>query len=178
MNPLRRFVKNEEGNVAVFAAITLGVILTMGAFAVDYGHIQDTIAKMQTAADAGATAGVCRLLNVASAQQGYQVEITPNIRDVVRDIVTRNPVPLDEQKTQVEVPDVDIVFGKWDSDNNCFASTVEPVPGTDPASIDTCEVTIRKNEDINGRLVNFFWAQPTPLEVVSRARLGFAGKFW
>ncbi|MDD3580624.1 MAG: hypothetical protein PHW74_06355 [Desulfobacca sp.] len=97
---------------------------------------------------------------------------------MVREIATQNPIPLDEDKTVAELPDVDIKFGKWDFDNHCFASTVEPSSDTNPDAIDTCEVTIRKNQQINGRLFNFFWGDPLTLAVTSRAYLGWAGKFW
>lgn len=178
MDRLRRFFRDVSGNMAVLAAITLPIVLVMAAFAVDYGHLQDTLVKMQTAADAGAAAGVSRLLTVNPGGQGYQVQVNPDIRAVVRDIVKQNPIPLDEGKTEVEIPDEDIKFGKWDFDSHCFASVVEPTADTNPDAIDTCEVTIRKNQDVNGQVVNFFWPEPTPLTVVSRAYLGWAGKFW
>ena len=178
MKRLRRFITDDRGSVAAMTAVSLLFILVLAALAVDYGHWQDTIVKMQTAADAGATAGAARLLTVKENSQGFKVEVNGSIRDVVREIATQNPIPLDEGKTVVELPDVDIKFGKWDFDNNCFASTVEPNADTNPDAIDTCEVTIRKNQEINGRLVNFFWGAPLSLAVTSRAYLGWAGKFW
>lgn len=178
MDRLKRLIKDEKGGTALFIAVGLGVMLVMAAFAIDYGHLQDTVVKMETAADAGATAGVTRLLSVDPAGQGYKVQINGDIREVVRAVIAANEIPLDEGKTEVVIPDADIKFGKWDFDNNCFASVVEPVPGINPDAIDTCEVTIRKNENYNGRVENFFWSEPTPLTVVSRAYLGWAGKFW
>ncbi|MDD3580623.1 MAG: pilus assembly protein TadG-related protein [Desulfobacca sp.] len=75
MKRLRRFITDDRGSVAVMTAISLLAILVIAALAVDYGHWQDTIVKMQTAADAGATAGAARLLTVKEGDQGYQVEV-------------------------------------------------------------------------------------------------------
>jgi len=178
MNRLRRFINDDQGSVAALAALCLFFILVIAALAVDYGNWQNTVVKMQTAADAGATAGTARLLSIKTGDQGYKVQVDGNIRAVVRDIISQNYIPLHEGKTEFTIPDADIKFGKWDFDNHCFASTIEPTVDTNPDAIDTCEVTIRKNQDHNGRVVNFFWGDPLELSAVSRAYLGWAGKFW
>jgi len=57
----RRFLKDEEGAVAVLVALCMTVLLGFTAFAVDYGGMAAAKQSMQNAADAAALAGAADL---------------------------------------------------------------------------------------------------------------------
>ncbi len=168
---LRRFLAEEKGSITII--MVSGILLFLGAAAlsIDYGNLQGTYAKMRTAADAGALAGVTRVF----ALDGGTLVVNPAIKEIAKKVALSNGIPLDEGKTEAEILDSDIVFGKWDFAKKCFTTTVDPASNPDPAQIDTCQVTVRKNHEVNGRATNLFASSSTDLTVVSRAYVGYAG---
>ncbi len=86
-----------------------------------------------------------------------------------------NGIPLDAGQTVAQVLDSDIIFGRWDFTNRCFASTVDPAAGPNPSQIDTCQVTVRKNHEVNGKAGNLFSSTDTEITVASRAYVGYTG---
>ncbi len=62
MKKIKQIGGNEQGSVAIITAVSMVVIFGLAALAIDYGKLQATYAKMRTAADAGALAGVTRNL--------------------------------------------------------------------------------------------------------------------
>lgn len=58
---MRRFLRNEEGGVTILSALTMPVMLGMGALAVDVSMLRYNAMRLQSAADAGAVGGVRRL---------------------------------------------------------------------------------------------------------------------
>jgi Flp pilus assembly protein TadG len=61
MNLLNKYRCNERGNMTVMAGATILVMMTVVAFAIDYGTAQSQKAKLQDAADAAALSGAVSL---------------------------------------------------------------------------------------------------------------------
>ncbi len=91
---LRAAHRDEKGQVLVIAALTLPVLLGMGALAVDVGYVYVARTAMQNAADAGARAGAASLAsggqnqatldatnfaNLNLAQSSYLAGATPTV---------------------------------------------------------------------------------------------------
>jgi len=168
---LRRFLAEEKGSITIIMVTGILVLIGAAALSIDYGNMQGTYAKMRTAADAGALAGVCRVF----ALDGGTLVVNPNSKEIAKKVALSNGIPLDEGKTVAEILDDDIVFGKWDFANKCFTSTVDPATNPDPVQIDTCQVTVRKNQEVNGRETHLFASSSNDITVVSRAYVGYAG---
>ncbi|MHB2209041.1 DUF7305 domain-containing protein [Methylobacterium sp. CM6257] len=66
---MRRFLRNEEGGITVLSALTMPVMLGVGALAVDLGVLRYNGMRLQIAADAGAIAGVRQLPSSTNAVQ-------------------------------------------------------------------------------------------------------------
>jgi hypothetical protein len=192
---LRRFQKNEEGAIALVAAMAIVAAVGIGAFAIDYGHWQATITRMQNAADAAALAGAFRVFNVDHSDKITYVG-NDKVRDIVKEVAHQNHIPLDEKLalnnvtnqdgevtgTRIYIPDEDIKFGKWDSNTNQFYSTVPyPNASTSFDQIDTVEVTLKKTATYNGRVQNImaqiFGQDKTAMpDAVGRAYLTITGQ--
>ena len=65
----RRSVKDESGQMIVFAIITMVVLIAMAGFAVDVGHAYLVQRQLQSATDAAALAGALDLPDKAAATQ-------------------------------------------------------------------------------------------------------------
>ncbi|WP_070999881.1 pilus assembly protein TadG-related protein [Methylobacterium sp. C1] len=66
---MRGFWRDEEGGITLLSALTMPVMLGVGAFAVDLGVLRYNAMRLQIAADAGAVAGVRQLPDTAKATQ-------------------------------------------------------------------------------------------------------------
>jgi Flp pilus assembly protein TadG len=66
---MRGFWRNEEGGITLLSALTMPVLLGIGAFAVDLGMLRYNAMRLQIAADAGAVAGVRQLPDPTKAVQ-------------------------------------------------------------------------------------------------------------
>jgi len=176
MGAMTRFIREDRGSVAVVAAASMAAIIGIAAFAVDYGHLQDSVARLQAAADAGAMAGA----NLAFKVDNGRLVVDTNVKNLVQQVAVENmeTMQLTEGKSQTEVALNDITFGRWDLTNGQFTSTVDPQTNPDAGSINAVEVTVRRNQDLNGRITNLFWPQPVALAATSRAYISAAGAFW
>ena len=168
---VKRFLAEDKGSITIIMVSGILVLLGAAALSMDYGNLQGTYAKMRTAADAGALAGVSRLFTL----DGGTLVVNPKSKEIAKNVALSNGIPLDEGKTVAEILDDDIVFGKWDFANKCFTSTVDPASNPDPAQIDTCQVTVRKNQEVNGRATHLFASSRNDITVVSRAYVGYTG---
>lgn len=66
---MRRFLRNEEGGVTLLSALTMPVMLGIGALAVDLSVLRYNSMRLQAAADAGAVAAVRQLPETTNAVQ-------------------------------------------------------------------------------------------------------------
>lgn len=187
---LKRILHDEEGAAAVVGSLIMAAALGIGAFAIDYGHWQATITKMQGAADAAALAGANRVFTIDYANKITYVG-NNNVRTLVKEVAHQNRIPLDEKlpinnvvdqageitDTRIHIPDADIKFGRWNSATGQFDYLVPyPNASTTVDEINTVEVTIQKNEAYNGRVQNimsqiFGIDKTTMPSAVGRAKL-------
>jgi len=119
---LHRLVKERRGQVLVLFALTLPVILGIGALAVDVGYLYTVRNSLQNAADAAALAGASGLSQGTVTAQGRAIQIGQANQ------VLQQPVSVQAN---------DVEFGTYDSTTGAFV-----VSGT---GINALRVTTRAN---------------------------------
>jgi Flp pilus assembly protein TadG len=126
--------KRRRGSIAVLAALLIGVVFAMVAFAVDLGYIVHARTELQRTADACALGAAWQLPD-RTAALAYAQQIALENRGSV------GP----------ELPAEDVVFGYWDRNKATFTS---PLPANYRAN--AVRVTLRRTEASNNPLQLFF----------------------
>jgi Mg-chelatase subunit ChlD len=96
-----RLAEHRRGNIVVFAALLMIVMMAVLAFSIDLGYIMVVETELQRATDAAALAGVAELANGAAAAEAE-----------ARDYARLNLVA----GRSVEGEDAEVEFGHWDGE--------------------------------------------------------------
>lgn len=167
-------LSNQQGSVFIVIALTLVLMLSFAALAVDIGYAMAEKAGLRTVAEAAALAGARELGSIyeglTSAQQASYQLTSANysaIEAAAQDIASKNPV----LGQSIEILAADIQVGQWDFQTRSFTST-----STLPNAV---RVTARKDSTSNGSLT-FFLAQvmgisSLNLKATNTAALGSVG---
>jgi len=157
-------IKDQRGITAIVVAVMITVLMGFVGFAVDVGYVAATRNQLQNAADAAALAGAGLLgqiyLNMNTVQmQSYDCS-AQNIWDSSR--TDKESIELQAQDvvggesgknraggSDIEIPSVDILIGKWDGNPITVPNYVSP---------DAVTVTVRRDNTTggNGPITTFF----------------------
>ncbi|HSE58359.1 MAG TPA: TadE/TadG family type IV pilus assembly protein [Nitrospiraceae bacterium] len=150
MRPFMRSLDNSHGAAAVMVAITLTVLLAMGAAAIDIGHALVARNELQNVADAAALAGT-RALGLIyegmtpSAQQAYNLSSgdAGNVIAAVQSTASLNAAA----GTTISVNAGDIQIGIWDPATRTLTPTA-----AQPKAV---RVIARRDGSANGPISTF-----------------------
>lgn len=148
MGWLKRFWKEQRGASSIMVAVSLVVIIGMGALAVDLGYVMSTRAEVQKAADASALAAASRLVQLYN-EQGSSLtaaEMTSAAIEAANQWSQNNTA----SNTNLSVSSDDVVVGVWDSTNKTFTA------GGASDEINAVKVTVRRDSTTNGPIQLFF----------------------
>ena len=123
---MRRFLRDERGNVALVTALMMPVLCGFGVLAIDTAHVQMNQKQLQTAADAAALAAAQSLGNAANARVAARQIAAGNMEAGLSPVVT----------------DGDIQFGKWDSATRQFT---EVATGINAVRVTAVRSRVRAN---------------------------------
>ena len=118
--------------VAVFVIVTMAVLIGFGALAVDVGHMYNTRAQLQDAADAAAHAGAGLLPNAGAAR-----------------VATHKFARINFPDSGTVLAEVDLDVGNWDVELGVFAPNGLP--------FNAVRVTTRRSQ-ANGNPLGLFFA--------------------
>ena len=111
MRKYRQF--RRRGNIVVFVAIALVLILSFAALAVDGGLIYSALGEMQRAADSSALAGASGLMTQEGRERAIEYA-------ALNDVINR----------PVEAGELDMTIGNWDGVTRTFQ------PGPDEGDVE------------------------------------------
>lgn len=158
---MRNFVKDEDGSVIVIAALIMSILVVSLSFAVDTGNWHYNISKMKNAAESGSLCGMNQLFTRDSNESinGINTQIVNMVKDTI----------LTNDSDLVNVPD--IIWGTLDINTKTLKSPTTTAPwgswsNTTGTSIDACEVIVKKNQELNGGVKNFFWSNNTNMPII------------
>ncbi len=132
-NSTKSLLRNEEGNVVIWVAGSMTMIMGFAALAVDLGHLYALDNQLQNAADAAALAAVSQLND-------------PNEARSVAAAITAQNLPPEEHGTALASSDVEL--GQWNPNTRVFAAGVNPP--------DAVRVTVRRTSDSGNAAPTFF----------------------
>lgn len=144
----------QAGVVMVWVALSMLVILGLGALAVDVGFLMASRNELQNAADAAALAGAGELGNKYYNDEEYDSTWDSIIRAVAKDVGEKNKVAGDE----LLIDNSDIHIGCWDGSNFGPCSSSSP---------DAVRVITRRDGENNSNQIITFFAKALGIDSVS-----------
>lgn len=126
---IRRFFRCQRGAALAFVALTMVIVCSMAAMAIDVGRLVAERARLQSTADASALAGAALL---------------PDEADVATEVQTYTSL---NHSSAVVLPD-EIVLGHWDR----VAGTFEPAG----SPIDAVSVIVRRTASTGNAVGTYF----------------------
>jgi Flp pilus assembly protein TadG len=148
MRRLRQFFEDQRGASSIMVAVSLVVIIGMGAMAVDLGYVMSTRSEVQKAADASALAAASHLVQLYN-EQGTNLtaaEMTSAAVEAANQWSQNNTA----SNTNLTVASDDVVVGVWDPTNKTFTA------GGSADEINAVKVTVRRDSTTNGPIQLFF----------------------
>lgn len=133
-NFLGQFLRERDGAIAAISAVSLVVILGMGAFAIDMSYAYSERNLLQVTASAAALAAAPELSDEAEMFAKAQEYVEANMPAAIHGVVLESS---------------DVVRGHWDPESETWT------PGATP--FNAVEVTTRRSET-NGNALNLFLA--------------------
>ena len=141
-------LREEKGAIAVTVAVTLVVLLSMGALSLDIGHSLVARNELQNVADAAALVGARELGLIYEGlppfqQYGYQLTDPAPVHNAVQNIAAQNQAA----GVAVNINTADIQIGQWNDPAKTFTAT-----NTFPNAV---RVTARRDASANGPVSTF-----------------------
>ncbi len=167
---------SDKGAVAVIVALSLIMLLGFGALAVDLGYRMIVKNELQNAADSGALAGAGDLYLADGSA------VNPDANEVASRTALQNL----SQKELVYIADDGIQRGHWSFSSNNFTPNDSLAPpdlsnstealDADTDFINAVRVRVRTLQPVASFLSRIWGGDPSYIEAVAVAYIGFAGK--
>lgn len=150
-----RTVKNNRGIALVYLAILLVALIAISGLVVDLGYMYVTKSQMQNAADAGALAGVYKIMSTANPTDTIQTAAKLAAKDFAsRNTAATTPVNLSSKLSSDNelAIDNDIAVGFWNF--TTFHRGQTPIN-----AIEVRPKRVKNNPDSSMSAINSFFAQ-------------------
>ncbi len=148
MGRLRRFLKEERGAASIMVAVSLVVILGMGALAVDLGYVMSTRSEVQKAADASALAAASRLVQLYNDQGGDMTEAEMAAAAIAA--ANQWSQSNTASNSSLTVAANDVQLGVWNPSAKTFTL------GGAANELNAVKITMRRDGTTNGPISLFF----------------------
>ena len=133
-----RTVRYRQGNVIVFVLLSLTILISFAAFAVDIGHLSVTKSEMQNAADAAALSSARGLLK-SPGQARVAAMNAADLNTAAGEAITL-------------IPGTDVELGTWDTETATF--TV--LTGTNEHNADAVRISVLRTAERGNPIALYF----------------------